>query len=195
MIPPDTSLGLLERLRQEHFDQEAWEDFVERYGTVLIDWARRWGAKGSDSHDLAQEVLLNLVRQMRDFRYDPSQSFRGWLKTVAYRTLIRQRLKSVRHAAPGGSRNTALIDSVEAREDLQQLLQRQAERELFDLASQRVRRRVSPHTWEAFQLQAILGLSGEEVASRLDISLSSVYVARYNVQKMLREEVASLGAD
>lgn len=195
MIPPDTSFGLLERLRQEQFDQEAWEDFVERYGRVLIDWARRWGAKGSDSHDLAQEVLLGLVRQMRDFHYDPGQSFRGWLKTVAYRTLIRQRLKSVRHAAPGGSRNTALIDSVEAREDLRQLLQRQAEQELFELAAQRVRRRVSPHIWEAFRLQAILGLSGEEVASRLNISLSSVYVARYNVQKMLREEVAALGAD
>jgi RNA polymerase sigma-70 factor (ECF subfamily) len=195
MIPPDTSVGLLERLRREQFDQEAWEEFVRRYGRVLIDWARRWGAGKSDANDLAQEVLLNLLRQMRGFHYDPAQSFRGWLKTVAYRTLSHQRQKSQRCVAPGGSRHAALIDSIEARENLQQILQREAELELFELAAQRVRHRVNPHTWEAFELTAVVGLSGEEASARLDMSLSAVYVARFNVQKMLREEIAMLGYD
>jgi|LakMenEpi03Aug12_release.lakeMendotaPanAssembly.Ray.scaffolds.fasta_scaffold48486_3 RNA polymerase sigma-70 factor (ECF subfamily) len=190
---PDTSLGLLERLQSEQFDQKAWEEFVRRYGRVLTGWARRWGAQGSDSQDLAQEVLLKLLHQMRDFRYDPKQSFRGWLKTVAYRTLRRQQEKSQRYIPLGGSWHGRLVDSVEAREDLERLLWQHAERELFELAAEQVRQRVRAVTWQAFELAAIEGLGGEEIAARLGISLSSVYVARYNVQKMLREEILLIG--
>jgi DNA-directed RNA polymerase specialized sigma24 family protein len=51
---------------------------------------------------------------------------------------------------------------------------------------------VQPHTWDAFQLLALEDCSGEEVAGRLRMPLSSVYVARHNVHKMLREEMQLL---
>lgn len=191
---PDTSLGLLERLSRERFDETAWEDFVHRYGTILVGWARRWGAEGNESHDLAQDVMLMLVRQMRDFHYDPSRSFRAWLKTVAWRALARERLKRRRCLFPGDDRPVALTDSIAARENLHHLLEEQAERELLSLACEQVRRRVKPHTWEAFELATFFGMDGEAIAKRLGISISSVYVARHNVTKMLREEVTRLGA-
>ena len=80
--PLDTSITLLERLQQEQFDQAAWRESVRRYGRLLLHWARKWGADVAEAHDVTQEVLLNLVRQMREFRYDPARSFRAWLKTV-----------------------------------------------------------------------------------------------------------------
>jgi RNA polymerase sigma-70 factor (ECF subfamily) len=190
---PDTSLGLIERLSRERFDEAAWEDFVNRYGTILVGWARRWGAEGNESHDLAQDVMLAMVRQMRDFRYDPSQSFRAWLKTVAWRALARERLKRRRCLSPGDDPPATLTDSMAAREDLLQLLEAQAERELLALAMERVRTRVKPHTWEAFELATSAGLDGAAIARRLGISISSVYVARHNVTRMLREEVTRLG--
>lgn len=192
---PDTSLGLLEKLQSEQFDQNAWEEFVRRYARVLRDWARRWGIQGSDAEDLAQEVMLKLVRQMRDFRYDPTQSFRGWLKTVAYRTLARQRERSRRSVSLGESGQGHPVDSVEAHEDLDRLLRSQAEQELFELAAERVQARVRALSWHAFAMSAIDGLRGEEIAKRLGISLSAVYVAKYRVQKLLGEEIRRIGGD
>lgn len=194
---PDTSLGLMSRLRQAQFDQEAWEDFLRRYHRVLLDWSRRWGVQQADAQDLAQEVLLQLVRQMREFEYDPSQSFRGWLKTVAFRTLSRQRKRTGRclGVVCDGSVHARLVQSLEAREDLERELLRLADQELLQLAAEQVKRRVAPHTWQAFEMLAISGIGGKEIATRLGMTLSSVYVARHNVQKMLGEEVRRLGGD
>ena len=64
--------------------------------------------------------------------------------------------------------------------------------ELLELAANRVRERVEPHTWEAFQLTALDGLSGAEAAARLDMPVASVFKAKSNVQKMLQEEIAQL---
>jgi RNA polymerase sigma-70 factor (ECF subfamily) len=52
--------------------------------------------------------------------------------------------------------------------------------------------RVQPHTWEAFVLTAVEGLSGAEAASRLGMQVGAVYVARGKVQRMLQEEVRRL---
>ena len=65
-------------------------------------------------------------------------------------------------------------------------------RELLEQAVQRVRLRVKPHTWEAFKLTALDGLSGAEAARRLQMKVGQVYVARSTVQRMLREETQNL---
>jgi RNA polymerase sigma-70 factor (ECF subfamily) len=66
--------------------------------------------------------------------------------------------------------------------------------ELLELAANRVRGRVASHTWQAFQLTAVEGLAGAEVARRLDMPVASVFKAKSNVQKMLQEEIALLEA-
>ena len=75
-----TSTSLLVRLQQAPADQAAWAEFVRRYGTRIHGWCRRWGLQEADAQDVCQDVLVKLVRAMRAFRYDPAQSFRGWLK-------------------------------------------------------------------------------------------------------------------
>ena len=56
----------------------------------------------------------------------------------------------------------------------------------------RVRLRVQPHTWEAFRMVALDGMSGAAVGERLGMKVATVYVARSKVQKMLQEEVRRL---
>jgi DNA-directed RNA polymerase specialized sigma24 family protein len=56
----------------------------------------------------------------------------------------------------------------------------------------RVRLRVQPHTWQAFQLLALEGRSGAEVAAQLNMKVATVFVARSKVQKMIQEEVRQL---
>src|SRR5262245_7172400 len=77
-----TSLTLLGRLRQAPFDEAAWSVFVARYGPKIYGWCRRWNLPEADAEDVTQNVLVTLARKMGTFEYDPSRSFRAWLKTL-----------------------------------------------------------------------------------------------------------------
>lgn len=100
-----TSTTLLVRLQQSPSDQEAWAEFVERYGGRIEGWCSQWGLQAADAQDVAQTVLLKLWRAVQSFQYDPQQSFRAWLKTVthhAWQDLVRER----RPIAGGGERES-----------------------------------------------------------------------------------------
>jgi RNA polymerase sigma-70 factor (ECF subfamily) len=64
--------------------------------------------------------------------------------------------------------------------------------ELLEEAVARVRLRVAPQSWQAFQLTAQEGLSGAEAGVRIGMQAAQVFVAKRRVQKMLREEVLAL---
>ena len=188
--PPRTSPTLLGRLRIDPTDQTAWGDFIDRYGPAIYRWCRTWGLQEADAQDVTQNVLLELARQMRSFVYDNAGSFRGWLKTVAYRAWCD--FLEVRKRAGLGSGDSAILsilDSIPAREELAKQLGDEFDREVLEQAMARVRLRVEPHTWDAFCLTALEGQSGEAVARRLHIKIGTVYVARSKVQKMLQMEI------
>jgi DNA-directed RNA polymerase specialized sigma24 family protein len=77
-----TSVTLLGRLRRDPTDQAAWAEFVARYGRKICDWCRHWGLQDADAEDVTQMVLLLLAQKMSTFAYDPTRSFRSWLKTL-----------------------------------------------------------------------------------------------------------------
>ncbi len=85
------------------------------------------------------------------------------------------------------------LDQVAAREDLVARLSDEFDQELLEAASDRVRLRLEPKTWEAFRLTAAEGLSGAEAAARLGMSVPAVFKARFKVQKLLQVEVRRLG--
>jgi RNA polymerase sigma-70 factor (ECF subfamily) len=85
-----------------------------------------------------------------------------------------------------------LLNTVEARVDLLRQMEETYDQELFELAKADVSQRVEPHTWEAFRLTAIDGISADEVATRLGIRVATVYRARHVVQAKLRATLAAL---
>jgi RNA polymerase sigma-70 factor (ECF subfamily) len=185
---------LLARLRQEPTDEAAWDAFVERYGRRIYRWCRQWKLQDADAEDVTQEILSKLAQKLRDFQYDPSRSFRSWLKTVAHHAW-RNFVDSRRgRAAAGGGRVRELMQTLEAREDLVQELEEAFDHELLDAAKVRVRLRVAPHTWEAFRLVALEGVPAAEVAAAVRMQVAMVYVAKSKVQKMLQEEIRKLEA-
>jgi RNA polymerase sigma factor (sigma-70 family) len=189
-----TSTTLLRRLRECPQDEAAWGRFMDRYGTLVYRWCRHWGLQECDAEDVTQNILVELLRQMRTFVYDPGGSFRGWLRTVAYRAWCKflegqQRL---------GAQSQAALEKLrtqEAYDDLLIHLERENEREALEQAMGVVRLRVQPHTWDAFRLLALEGRTGAEAAAQLDMNIGAVFVARSKVQKMLREEIARLTGD
>ena len=188
-----TSPTLLGRLCRAPADQSAWEEFVERYGRKIYGWCRQWGLQEADAEDVAQQVLLKLADKMGTFRYDPSKSFRAWLKTVthhAWRDFVEGRNRP--GAGSGDTRVLEQLQTVQARDGLVDELDEEFNRDLLDEAMARVRLRVQPHTWQAFHLLAVEGRSGAEAAARLGMKVATVFVARSKVQKMLQEEVCKL---
>jgi RNA polymerase sigma factor (sigma-70 family) len=189
---PPTRATLLTLLREDPLDQAGWDEFVERYGRHIYRWCRQWNLQDADAEDVTQDILVKLTQKLRVFAYDPSRSFRGWLKTVAHHAW--RDFEDSRHArrAKGDSQVQDLILTLEAREDLAKKLEEAFDLELLEAAKVRVRLRVAPHTWEAFRLMALEGLPVAEVAARVRLQVAMVYVAKSKVQKMLQEEIGKL---
>src|SRR5262249_56687691 len=80
--PSQPRVSLLLRLRQQPDDAGTWREFVDRYAPRVYAWCRHWRLQDADAKDVTQEVLLKLAEKMRTFTYDPSRSFRAWLKTL-----------------------------------------------------------------------------------------------------------------
>jgi len=187
-----TSETLLNRVRSP-VDREAWNEFVDRYGPRIYGWCRRWGLQEADAEDVTQDVLLRLATKMRSFAYDPSRSFRGWLRTLthhAWSDFLQNRRRG--GESSGDIEIAQALEQIEARDDLTRRLDEEFTHALFEEASARVRLRVRGHTWEAFRLTALEGLSAAEVGARLGMRVATVFVARSKVQKMLHDEVRKL---
>ncbi len=188
-----TSPTLLGRLGRSPTDQAAWEAFVDRYGPKIYAWCQHWRLQKADAEDVTQNVLLKLAHKLAHFSYDPSKSFRAWLKTIT-RHAWSDFLASQKSAAQGtgDSQAVQMLASVEARDDLATRLEREFDNELLNEATARVQLRVTPEKWEVFRLLAVEGLSGAEVAQRVHMKLATVYVVRGKVQKLLQEEIQIL---
>lgn len=191
--PSLTSITLLGRLRDDSDNEAAWTAFVEQYAPRILQWCRRWNLQQADAEDITQAVLIKLAGVMKDFQYDPTLTFRGWLHTVTRRTVtdfFRQR--SGKTVASGGIAAEEQIESVEAKQDLIERLRETFDLELADAAMQLVRARVTPQRWQAYELTAIKQQSAAEVSQQLGMRVATVYTAKIKIQRMLREEIERL---
>jgi RNA polymerase sigma-70 factor (ECF subfamily) len=183
---------LINKLRHQPSDQAGWDEFVECYGRHIYRWCRQWNLQEADAEDVTQEILVKLTHKLRAFSYDPSRSFRSWLKTVTHHAWRDFEDGRRRIPVPGGDSQIQELLTLEAREDLTRKLEDAYDLELLEVAKARVRLRVAPHTWEAFQLVALDGLPVAEVAARVHLQVAMVYVAKSKIQKMLQEEIGRL---
>jgi RNA polymerase sigma-70 factor (ECF subfamily) len=188
---PDTRLSLLVRI-QDGGDGEAWRLFVDLYGPLVYGLGRKHGLQDADAADLTQEVLQSVASAVRSLVYDPRRgSFRGWLYTVARNRLVDFQRRSRLVQGSGDSEVQQWLEEqpAPASEDD---WDRDYERRVFAWAAERVRVDFRPSTWQAFWLTAVEGLTGEEAARQLGISLGAVHVARSRVLARLKETVRPL---
>jgi RNA polymerase sigma-70 factor (ECF subfamily) len=177
-----TPLSLLQRLRRPE-DQAAWERFTDLYVPLLYHWARRLDLQPADAADLVQDVLAVVVRELPRFTYDPSRSFRAWL-----RTLLLNRWRTSRRRAP----MAALVGEPAAPDPPDDLDETEYRRHLLQHALTYLRGEFSETFWRAFQEHALAGRPAEEVAAEIGIASGTVYVAKSRVLKRLREELRGL---
>lgn len=184
--------SLLGRLQDSPGDDATWAEFVRVYGEHVVRWTRQYGLQDSDAADVAQDVLVRFWRHAASFRYDPTRRFRSYLRRIVFSALATQAQRRTESTLATSDDVQAVFDSVPAREDLVARIEAAYDLELLTLAMREVEARVQPHTWAAFRMLALEHRSGAETAEALGMPASHAYVARRNVQRMIREAVQRL---
>lgn len=181
-----TSPSLLVRVARQPTDDAAWQDFVERYGPRIRACCLAFALQPADAEDVAQSILLKLVKSLRTFDYDPSGSFRRWLGVVCHNALV-DFLDERRASDRGGATGWMVLEHAVARESIAHEVLSEFDRERLDVALERVRQRVPRSQWEAFRLTALDGLSGAEAAAKLGMPVATVFTAKSKVRHLVRK--------
>ena len=146
-----------------------------------------------DAEDVTQEVLLKLARHFEKFEYDPSRSFRGWLRRVTENAIKDYVLSQAnRNPVQGGSTIVALMAEEPARTELTEYLAEAFDLDLLDEAKSRVQARVNDNRWQSWDLLTNHAMSGKAVAKKLGISVGVAYANKNQVQKLIKQEIELL---
>lgn len=182
-----TSPSLLERLREPNQDS-AWNRFVDIYTPLFYSWTKRLGLSSHQAADLVQDLFVTLVEALPHFRYDPSQSFRAWLKTLLLNRWRNWLRKEGRLSLAGEG---PLWDVPEMGET-PEFEEAEYRRYLVGRALELMQSEFQPATWKACWEFVVNGRPPAEVAAELGLSVNSVYLAKSRVLRRLREELSGL---
>jgi RNA polymerase sigma-70 factor (ECF subfamily) len=184
---PDTSLSLLDRLREPGAD-EAWHRLVTLYSSVLRVWLQAAGLQPADRDDLTQRVLEVLLRRLPDFEHNGRPgAFRAWLRGITV-NLLRE---FWRRRTTVGS-DSVLAQLSDPRAGLSQLWDEEHDRHVLRGLLELVRPEFGESTWRAFSRLALDGASTRTVADELDMTVNAVLIAKSRVLARLRQEAGAL---
>jgi RNA polymerase sigma-70 factor (ECF subfamily) len=186
-----TSRSLLDRLKNAAPDAPEWHSLHTIYLPLIQYWLRRVPGVGDEADDLAQEVLIVLVRELPAFERRRDGSFRAWLRGI---TLNRIRaFQRVRRKLPLVGEDDALLSQLaDSASDVARQWDREHDRHVFQKLTAIVKGDFEPSTWEAFTCFALDGRPAAEVAEKLGLTESAVVQAKCRILKRLREEAGEL---
>jgi RNA polymerase sigma factor (sigma-70 family) len=154
-------------------DQEAYRQFLNEIGPLLYNYVRRRVFNPEMVPDVYQEVLLTLHKAR--FTYEPSRPLGPWLFTVA-RNSILDALGRNRKFAEREVPTEVLPESGEVEND----------GSLGDELHQALNSLSSIHR-EAIELLKLRGLSLEDAAKELNISVAALKVRAHRGYEQLRK--------
>ena len=193
-----TRHSLIERLRNLD-DQASWREFFDTYWKLIYGAAIRAGLSDQEAEDVVQETVIGVARKMESFRYDPAVcSFKGWLMHVTRCRIAdqfrRRRPQNVPLASPGADSTTepALNIHDPTADVLEGIWDEEWQKNLVDVAMERVRRSANPEHYQIFHLHAVKGLGVRDVAKLTGASLAKVYVSYHRIAKLVKTEVRRL---
>lgn len=186
-----TSQTLLNRAR-DYGDSQAWNEMYQRYHPMMVRWSRQWLENPDDVADLNQIVWKTLAVKLKRFRYDPSKSFRAWLRTM-HRNLMDDfvnKKKAYPVTADDWVRSIAAPETIPGLwTDLEwNPEEHDAFQARYAQVLERVEKRVKPKTWTLYKMIAFEGLELRETANRLEMTVAATFAAMSRVERMLLEE-------
>lgn len=188
---PDTPVSLLERLRVCP-DEASWQRLVALYGPWIRDWLRRQGLGPADTEDVAQEVMVVLIKELPHFTHDLRRgAFRRWLRTITLnrlRVFWRERRKTA--GPPDLDGLLARLEDPES--DLSRAWDEEHNRHVVARLLELIEPEFEATTWRAFRLVMLEGKSTAEAATALGMSAVAVRIAKSRVLSRFRREIEGL---
>ena len=176
---PTTSKTMLEKISSG--DEISWNEFYAKYAPIVRKVAIYKGIGRDAADDLCQQVMLHFFKQSKTFKFDPGiAKFRTYLgrivswKIVDYYRKKREKLSEELDAVP--------VDA-----ELDKIYMAEWHKVIIAEAEDELRKRVSPDTFQAYQLYAVQGRPVEKVAAFLECSVNQVYQAKKRCFTMMRE--------
>jgi len=169
----------------------AWTEFKSRYEPIIAGFARRLGAKQQDIDDVVQDVMMGFFVKSPQFTYDPSKGrFRGYLKVCTYRALQKRAGREMKFQG-------ATLDQIEPEAmSIDQVWNDVWEQQLLRTALEEVRETMGPtKTFLAFEMYVVFDKPAQDVATKLDMHINSVYRAKEQITKLLHEKLVTLQSE
>lgn len=154
---------------------------MEIYRYFAFGVARKLGLQEADAEDVAQQTLLELWKELPTFQYDRKRSFRGLVRTIVDRR-ARDLWRKAHRLLPGGSGPEPV-----GKDPLEELIEREWRKSHLIAMLDVARTRVTPSTFQAFQLNCLEGWSVERIALALGLTRDQVYQNKCRVVRLLRE--------
>lgn len=182
-----TSLTLIGKISGQP-DSPEWERFVRLYRPLLEGWAARNGFQPADAADLAQDILVKLLKELPGYQPLPGRSFRSWLFRLATNAGHDHRRRVATRKLPVGDG----LSGVQEDSPLAEMEEAEYRRELSRRALATVRGDFGEQTMAAFTRTKVDGRPAAEVATELGMTANAVYVAVNRVMTRLRAELDGL---
>jgi RNA polymerase sigma factor (sigma-70 family) len=197
-----TRRSLLSRLRNSG-DQESWRVFFDTYWRLIYGAATKAGLNDAEAQDVVQETVLATVRRMPGFRYDPNKgSFKSWLLQATRWQIVAQLRKRERFTQSPSQETydsamasqTAAVENVAdpSAPALEALWDQEWDRNLIAAALKRVKRKIDPKQYQAYDLYVLQGVPASKVARALKINLGRLYLMKHRINKLTKKEIAIL---
>jgi RNA polymerase sigma factor (sigma-70 family) len=177
------------RLKNSH-DEASWEEFVATYRNYILTIITNLKVSHHDAEDLLQSILLKLWNKLPDFEYDPGKGqFRYWLGRVTKNDVFKFYDKKKRRIQEAGE------DEKEIQIPEDAAIDKMIESEWQTYISKKAWKNISTNFSEPV-LNAFMGfaegLTGAQIAEKMDMAENTVYVYKLRVQKALHKEMMRL---
>jgi len=194
-----TRQTLIERLRDRE-DKETWREFFNRYWKLIYGLAIKSGLSHDEAEEVVQETMVTISNCLDEYRYQPEKcSFRSWIfhkaKWRIFDQIRKRKPGFVQSAEPGSDPNrTATVEKVPGEESLklEQHWNEEWQKNLLDVAIDRVKRIVSDKQFQIFDLYVLKEWSVPDVKRMLHVSTAQVYLAQHRVSSMIKKEIKKL---
>jgi RNA polymerase sigma-70 factor (ECF subfamily) len=188
-----TSVSLLDRLQKPGAADADWQRMQEIYLPLISRWLVRVPGSRNEVSDLAQEVFVVLIREIRNFRWEREGSFRSWLRQIAVNRVRTHRNRQFRHSAlEMAAANQFLDELIDPKGELARQWDREHDQHVFQKLLEIVQPNFEARTWQAFRRFAIDGVPAADAAIELNISENTVLKAKSRILKKLRQEAGHL---
>jgi RNA polymerase sigma-70 factor (ECF subfamily) len=178
--------------RARHKDFGAFEALLERYEDKVFRLAFRFVRNESDAKEILQDTFLSIWRKLDTFKGD--SQFGSWLYRVAANTALMRLRAQRRH--PEVSTEELPIGYLDNYGQLPMSGENWARRPDDELQSDELRRRIQKAVDElpeiyrtVFIIRDVEGLSTEETAEVLEISIPTVKTRLHRARLALRDAI------